>query len=201
MLNSKNKKEEVKTSEKSSASLDEKSEKKNKNQFSEIIRFALVGALCTVIDFGISFLFLKIFKSNLSTIPNWGGYLSFAISGTISFFVSSVVNFIFSRIYVFKNVDRNIKTNNQRTFWVFIALGVGGWLIGIGIQELGVYICNVAWNLDLSLDVTTVSFQTLFQTGGIAFWVFVAIFCIKTGVSLIYNYITRKLFIFKAPKA
>ncbi len=179
----------------------EKAEKRNKNRLNEIIRFAIIGALCTIIDFGISFLFLEIFANNLSTISSWGFYLAFAISGTISFLISSVVNFVLSRIYVFKNVDKNINTNNQKSFWIFILLGVGGWLIGIGIQELDILICNMAWpTLNLDTNITKVSFSSLFKTGGIAFWVYVAIFCLKTAVSLVYNYVTRKLFIFKAPK-
>jgi putative flippase GtrA len=177
-----------------------KNELRKKNLFNEIIRFGIIGVVCTLIDFGVSFAFIKVFSSNLATQGNWGGYLSFAIAGTISFLISSFVNFIFSRIYVFKNVDKNIETNNQKTFWFFIVLGAGGWLIGIALQELGVWICNVAWSLNLSLDVTQVSLATIFKGESVAFWAFVVIFCIKTLVTLIYNYITRKAFIFKAPK-
>jgi hypothetical protein len=50
------------------------------------------------------------------------------------------------------------------------------------------------------LDVTQVSLATIFKGESVAFWAFVVIFCIKTLVTLIYNYITRKAFIFKAPK-
>jgi putative flippase GtrA len=186
--------------EENSEEITKKEELREKNLFNEIVRFVIIGVVCTLIDFGVSFAFIKVFSSNLATQGAWGGYLSFAIAGTISFLVSSLVNFIFSRIYVFKNVDENIKTNNQKTFWFFLILGTGGWLIGIALQELGVWICNVTWSLNLSLDVTQVSLTTLFGGESVAFWAFVVIFCIKTLVTLVYNYITRKAFIFKAPK-
>lgn len=175
-------------------------EKRKKNFFYEILRFVVTGFACTLIDFFCQLSFLKIFENNLSEILPYGGYFSFAIAITVSFFVSSMVNFFLSRIWVFQDVDSSINTNNQKTFWFYVALGAGGWFIGLAIQEFGVYICNAAYSLNLSLDVTKATFSTLFQEGGLAFWAFVAIFIIKTCVTMVYNYLTRKILIFKAPK-
>ena len=70
----------------------------------------------------------------------------------------------------------------------------------LALQEAGVFLCNYLWQLDISLDIANVSWGNLLETGGLAFWAFLVIFVIKTIVTLIYNYTTRKLIIFKAPK-
>ena len=73
--------------------------------------------------------------------------------------------------------------------------------MGLGLQQLGVWVCNVSFpEIHLSYDFTKVSLGNLFNEGGLAFWAFVVIFAIKTLVTLIYNYITRKLIIFREPK-
>lgn len=177
---------------------EDKKASRKKSTGHEILRFVLVGVLCTVIDFGLQYLLMWLFRDNLSTIG--GGYLAWAVATTCSFIIASIVNFIFSRRYVFQNVDKNIKTNNMKTFWVYFGLGAGGWVIGLGLQELGVYLCNVIWDMNLALDITKISWGDLITVGGLAFWAFVIIFCIKTCVVMIYNYITRKKIIFKAPK-
>ncbi len=179
-----------------------KKEKKRKSLGREIIRFVLVGILCTIIDFAVQFGLLKAFDGNLSSIDrSWTPYVSFAIAVTVAFLVSNLINFIFSRLVVFKNVDKNVNTKSQKAFWSYVGLGAGGWLLGLAIQELGVFICiNFLGLTDLSYDIANISWGDLFNAGGISFWAFVIIFCIKTLITMVYNYITRKLIIFKAPK-
>lgn len=171
-----------------------------KSRLREIIRFVVTGVICTVIDFVCQLAVLKIFEGNLTVLNSWSGYVSYGIAVTAGYLISSAANFVFSRRYVFQNVDKAIDTRNQKTFWIFVGIGVGGWLIGLGLQELGAWICGF-WGIDISLDVTKVSLLTLFGEEGEAFWAFVAIFCIKTCVTLVYNYITRKTIIFKEPKS
>ena len=52
----------------------------------------------------------------------------------------------------------------------------------------------------IAYDITKVSWADLFNEGGMVFWAFVIIFCVKTLITMIYNYLTRKLIIFKSPK-
>ncbi len=173
----------------------------NKKKLSlELIRFFFVGVLCTVIDFALSYVIVWALADNLSAINEWTGYVSFAIAVTVGFVVSCCVNFVLSRTVVFKNVDKNINTKTAKAFWTYFFLAVGGWLIGLGLQEAGVYLCNYLWELDISLDIANVSWSNLLETGGLAFWAFLVIFVIKTIVTLVYNYLTRKFIIFKAPK-
>jgi putative flippase GtrA len=179
----------------------EKAEAHKKSKFREILRFALIGVLCTIIDFAVQFILLKyVFANNISQIAGWGNYVAFAIAVTVAFIIANIVNFFFSRTFVFQNVDKSINTKTQKAWWTYFFLGAGGWLLGLGLQELGVWICQLGWNMSLSYDITKVSWTDLATTGGWPFYAFLIIFCCKTLITMIYNYETRKHLIFKAPK-
>jgi putative flippase GtrA len=183
-----------------SLSMQKNSKSSKKGQLYEIFRFIIVGGVATIVDFLCEFVTLKLFENNLSTQGSWGGYVSFAVATVVGFAISTIVNYVFSALWVFQNVDEKAKTKSQKSVWLFTGLSAIGLLLGVGLQELGVWICKASFGLDLSLDITKVSFATLFQEGGIAFWAFVIIFCIKTAVTMVYNYITRKKLVFKAPE-
>lgn len=178
-----------------------KKEKRKKNVFLEILRFVVIGILCTAIDFTIQFCLMKWAFPSLIAMGTWAEFLSWGLSVTIAFIVATIVNFVFSRLWVYQNVDKSINTKSFKAFWIYFFLGLGGWAIGLGLQELGVFVCNTIYtDLHLTYDFTKVSFESLFTEGGLAFWAFVVIFVIKTVVTMVYNYLTRKFVIFKKPK-
>jgi len=178
-----------------------KKEKRRKSRGLEILRFIVVGIVCTVLDFAIQYCLMKWAFHFLLEYESWGEYVAWGLSVTIAFLIATFVNFLFSRLWVYQNVDKRIKTNNAKTFFIYLGLGVGGWAIGLLIQECGVLLCNFLWpDLSLSLNFVEVSFAELFTIGGVSFWAFVAIFVVKTCVTMIYNYLTRKHIIFKEPK-
>lgn len=180
----------------------EKKERKKKSLSREILRFVIVGVICTIIDFLVQMLFFWVFENNLSTQEGWGSYVAFAIAVTVAFLVANAVNFLFSRFFVFQNVDEKADTKSGKAFLIYLGLGAGGWLIGVGLQELGVWICQSCLGIEnLSLNIVN-AFDGVLAGGviGEAFWAFVVIFCVKTLVTMVYNYITRKLIIFRAPK-
>ncbi len=181
-----------------------KKEERKKSRFFEILRFLVTGVICTLIDAGLFFILMKFVFNHLATLGGengYGGYLAWGISTTISFLVSCLVNFFLSRLWVYQNVDKKVNTKTQKAFWAYVGLAALGWLIGLGLQEVGVLLCNSLWpELKLSINFVKVSLGDLWNEAGLAFWAFVAIFVIKTCVTLVYNYLTRKLIIFKAPK-
>lgn len=184
--------------------IDAKKTKKKKSVFRELVRFVITGVLCTLVDFGCQFGLLKVYDLFIKT-PDleaavWPFYAAFAVAIIVAFAVSTVVNFALSRLWVFQNVDKKINTKSAKSFWTYVGLGFLGLLIGLGVQEGGVFLCDTVWSVGISYDVTQVSWATLFTEGGLAFWCFVAIFAVKTVVTMIYNYLTRKFIIFKAPK-
>lgn len=183
---------------------DSKKEKYKKSGFWEIVRFLVTGVLATLVDAGVFFLLMKFVFNGLveeGGENGWGGYLAWGISTTISFLASCLFNFFISRLWVYQNVDKNINTKTQKAFWTYVGLAAIGWLIGLGIQEAGVLLCNQLYpDLNLTANFTKVSWSDLWNEAGLAFWAFAIIFVIKTCVTLVYNYLTRKFIIFKAPK-
>jgi putative flippase GtrA len=187
-----------------------KKEKKRTSKGAEVFRFIVVGVLCSAIDFLIQYLFGKIFSTNLALmgkqgdVTGWGSYVSTAIGVSVGFIVSMIVNFILSRCWVFQNVEKGKNYNTPKYFWTYALLAFGGLLIGIGIQCLCVYICNVLWNFQITLDPYGVSMGELivrlFTAPALRDWAFIIVFCIKTLIVLFYNYFTRKKLIFKEPK-
>ncbi len=187
--------------------------KKKNSRLGEVFRFIIIGGLCTAIDFVVEYLLGLAFKTNLSqlgsttvdgiTVPGYGSYLSLSICVALGFVISMVVNFFFSRKWVFQDVDKNTNYNTPKYFWTYAGFAFGGLLLGIGIQCLCSWIVNEIWHMNLSLDpFEKVDWSRLFRfdKDNLSFWAFFAVFCIKTLLVLVYNYWTRKLFIFKAPK-
>ena len=58
----------------------EEKERKKKSLSREILRFVIVGVICTIIDFLVQMLFFWVFENNLSTQEGWGSYVAFAIA-------------------------------------------------------------------------------------------------------------------------
>lgn len=181
-----------------------KKEKRKKNRFLEIIRFVVTGVICTLIDAGIFYILMKFVFNGLAekgASDGYSGYVAWGISTTISFLISCFVNFFISRLWVYQNVDKSVNTKNAKSFWIYVGLSALGWAIGLGIQEIGVFTCNSIWSdINLSIDFVKVSWSDLWNEAGVAFWAFAVIFVIKTCVTLVYNYLTRKFIIFKEPK-
>lgn len=185
---------------------------KKKSRLGELFRFVVIGVLCTIIDFVIEYALGLAFASNLAQLgqtvvdgvvtPGYGSYLSLGICVALGFIVSMVVNFFFSRVWVFQDVNKDINYNTPKYFWTYAGFAFGGLLLGIAIQSGCLWGVNEIWHLNLSVDpFQKVDWGKLFSKDSAAFWAFAIVFCIKTLIVLVYNYLTRKLFIFKAPKA
>ena len=141
----------------------------------EIIRFLIIGGLATVVDFLAMGITLYCFEPRL--YPHFynvwigGGApstLATIIGTAIGFVIGLIFNYIFSIIFVFQNKGNSKSTKG---FIIFTLLSLGGLLIHI----IGMYI----------------GYNIL----GINEWVLKIIFTI---IVLIYNYVTRKVIIFKA---
>jgi putative flippase GtrA len=141
----------------------------------ELIRFVLVGGLATVIDY-LAMAVTLFIAEPASTYPQFynvffgGGdpsVRSTLIGTGVGFLFGLLANYLLSIIFVF-----NEKGNSKSTsgFVKFTVLS----LIGLGIHELGMFVLNgkLGWNEWLVKILLTV-------------------------VVLIYNYITRRIFIFK----
>ena len=140
-----------------------------KKLFAQIIKFGAVGFLCFFIDY-----FIMIGLTELVGIPS-------LISSGCSYTISTIVNYILSVTVVF---DADKEANKIVQFVVFVVLS----LIGLGINQL------CMWGGTSWLENLMEQSQALAAYSRYAYMV-VKIFA--TAVVMVYNFITRKIFIEK----
>lgn len=150
--------------------------KKHEKLLKEIGRFLIVGGLATLVDFAIYELFRFLILKNVDNNIN------LVISTSLGFICGNIVNYFLSIIYVFKGAKEDKKTQTIGAFLVFTLIGVVGLGIKVGVQTGGNYLVSVLFN---SLEGFWIWFMDTF------------VYCVATLIVLIWNYIGRKLFIFK----
>ena len=144
-----------------------------KKLFEQIIKFGFVGGLCFLIDFIISTL---LFDLLINYISRNAATLT---SGFVGFTISVVVNYILSMKYVFV---RKEDMNRKKEFTIFVVLSV----IGLGITEVILLAFSAIYSGNAYL--MSVFNDTLWFAGSRIF---------ATAVVMVYNFITRKIFLEK----
>jgi putative flippase GtrA len=151
----------------------------HREQFDEIVRFIIVGVIATIADYGTSL----IFKYLIYKDPGQWVILGIAFTRNLTvatlagFVVGVIVNYIMSIFFVFKNVANKKTSRSIGGFIAFVILGFIGLLINVGIKQIG---------------------DNIYTTEN--FWWFSFVFAIATLIVLVYNYITRKLILFRPNK-
>ena len=145
--------------------------------FCEILRFVIVGGIATAVDFFVMGVVLYIFDPSL--YPHFynvfiGGEepsLIAKLVGTgVGFIFGLIANYVLSVIFVFNEKGKSKTVGGFILFTVFSA-------IGLLIHEFGMYLISDL--LSVNEWITKI---------------------ILTFVVLVYNYISRKIFIFKKEK-
>lgn len=137
-----------------------------KNLLNQILRFGIVGFFCFFIDYGIT-----------TGFTNQLG-VHYLISKLLGFVVSAVVNYILSIKFVFTHKK---EMGKGKEFGVFLILSV----FGLVINEIVMFLCidgiykHSAYLQEIISDSLIVSLSTV----------------IATGVVMVYNFISRKLFL------
>jgi len=139
----------------------------------EFLRYLIVGGTAFLVDYGVLFLCQTfIFEARGVT----GAYiLSFFIpainiSTALGFIVGLVINYILSLVFVFKSAKEQNRGKTVGAFVIFAVIGVIGLLLTEGGMILGVNVLKIHYLI-------------------------VKIFV--TGFVLIWNYVARKILIFK----
>ena len=96
------------------------------------------------------------------------------VANCLAFIVSMIVNYILSIIFVFET-DKN--KNKLKEFLVFLTFSVGGLLINQFVMWAGTGILDPVWSRS-----------------------YIIVKPFATGVVMVYNFITRKIFIEKKPE-
>lgn len=138
--------------------------------FWEIYRFALVGLIAAVFDFVVCYISQFIAFNNSS---DW--YVTL-ISVTCGFIIGVTINYFLSTYMVYKASKSNI-SKTVKGLIIFVILSAIGLGLGIGIQYL--------------------LYDFLHVQKGIAFLSYPIDFVIRTLVVMIYNYVSRKLIIYR----
>ena len=166
------------------------SENKDKKISLEIIRFAITGVVSAAIDFITCYIVTVLLKKT-----SMNDTLIVAISTLIGFIVSVIVNYILSTVWVFKNVKDKSKAKTPLFIVLFIILSALGWGISFGTMELCRIACNAWWSVDINAVELKFSAITTLDL-----WLYAIAFVLKTLLGMIWNYLTRKFILYKAPK-
>ena len=137
-----------------------------KHLIDQILKFGVVGFFCFIIDFGITTGLANIFG------------VHYLISKFLGFVISAIVNYILSIKFVF---TQKKEMDKKKEFTVFLILSAFGLLI----NEIVMYICRDG------IYVHSLSLQNLISDGMMVSVSSV----IATGIVMVYNFISRKLFL------
>lgn len=144
----------------------------------QIVKFGLVGVICFFIDY---FIYLI---SNIVLVKTGVGdtfkYYEL-ISGFLGFSVSVVANYILSFRFVFERRD---DMSRKKEFAIFLILSI----IGLGVNELclfvGIHLIYMNWTWLQGIMSENFARNLFFKFAA-------------TGVVMVYNFITRKIFLEK----
>ena len=154
-----------------------------KELFWEIFRFLLVGGTATVVDYAVFYLFRQgLLPETLFDGGVWN-VISLIIATAFGFCAGLVVNWILSVKFVFRAVKNKEEAHSKKGFAIFSVIG----LIGLGLTELG-----------MLLLVHIFPTITLFGvTEFLLPWEEWLAKIIMTCIVLVFNYVGRKIFVFK----
>ena len=141
---------------------------KNRKLIFEFLRYAVVGGVSAVVDMGVNFVMLFYI---LGGTKDDKGLV--AVSVAAGFIVGLAVNFILSNIFVFKEKEQREKGKTLGAFLIYTLVGI----IGFALTE-----------------ILTILGTLVIGDGGV--W-YLVLTCFVKGVVLIWNYVGRKIFVYR----
>ena len=141
---------------------------KNKKVILEFARYVVVGGISALIDMGVNFAMLFYI---LNGTKDDKGFVAIAVA--CGFIVGLAVNFILSNIFVFKTEEQREKGKTVKAALIYAAVGVIGFVLTEVLTLLG----------------------TL-MIGDHGIW-YLLLTCFVKGVVLIWNYVGRKIFVYR----
>lgn len=148
-----------------------------KKLFQQLLKFGLVGFICFFIDYLISIITLNvilgIFGEQYFEMASMAG-------SALGFTISVIVNYILSFKFVF---ERKEDMNRRAEFVIFVVLSV----IGLGLNQFVIWVCVGPIYRGIVLLQQLLNYNLVFTAAKI----------IATGIVMIYNFITRKIFLEK----
>lgn len=134
----------------------------------EFLRYCIVGGISAVVDLAVNNVFLFwIFNKGTEDT------VFVVISVALGFVAGLVCNFVLSNLFVFTTGEQKEKGKTLTAFLIFVAVG----LIGLGLTEL------LTWLGTLIIPNSQ--------------FIYLILSCFVKGVVLIWNYVGRKIFVYK----
>lgn len=165
--------------------MEEKHVQQTKKQlFWEIFRFLLVGGTATIVDYIVFWLFDGLLFPLVSSAA-WWATVSLILSTAFGFCVGLVVNWVLSVKFVFRAVRDKEEASSKKSFMLFTIIGV----IGLVITEIGILLL-----VAILPEFALFGRMDLLGTS----WVKWLAKVVMTCVVLVFNYVGRKIFIFKS---
>ncbi|MDO5330025.1 MAG: hypothetical protein Q4F15_01155 [Bacillota bacterium] len=176
---------------------------KNRNSLLwEIIRFVVIGVYATILDYVIEVWLTSLLQGWVSANAEnhiAAFFILFLIS-VLGLVISTPASWALTSVWGFQNVSeesekeaKSIKGTLKFLLWSLLGL-IGGSIISF----LGYMIC-LEWS-GWDINIININFSTLFSSDVATFWAYSITFALKTAFTMVWNFVTRKLFIYKAPK-
>lgn len=138
-----------------------------KNNALEFLRYAAVGGISALVDMGVLYLLTEFVFFGKKD----GLALSLSVAG--GFLAGLIFNYLLSNIFVFTSKLQREKGKKAGAFFIYALVGIVGFLLTELLMHLGMVI---------------VSHEGL--------W-YILLNCFVKGVVLIWNYVGRKIFVYK----
>ncbi len=138
-----------------------------KNNIFEFIRYIFVGGLSAVVDMGVLYIMTEFVFDGKKD----GFALTFSVGA--GFLFGLFVNYLLSQLFVFTSQTQREKGKKATSFLIYAVVG----LIGFALTELLMHI-----------GMLFVSHEGL--------W-YILLNCFVKGIVLIWNYVGRKIFVYK----
>ena len=134
----------------------------------EFLRYAVVGGISAVVDLAVNNLFLFwIFNAGTKDTAQ------VVASVALGFAAGLICKFVLSNLFVFTSGEQKEKGQTLSAFLIFVAVG----LVGLGLTEL------LTWAGTLVIPDNA--------------FVYLILSCFVKGVVLIWNYVGRKIFVYR----
>lgn len=169
---------------------------KNKKLSGEILRFLITGCICALLDFLTCYLVSALLGNIITVEP-----VLVALYTLAGFIVGVSANYLLSNLWVFKNVSKENKKEQKTLKFViiFVLLSAVGWIISF----ITMYLCTIIFDSAFSININDFSLGDIFNFktwATLGFWLFVIAFILKTFFGMVWNYLSRKFILYKAPK-
>ncbi len=156
-----------------------------KQLFWEFVRFLLVGTSATIADYIVFYIFRQwLLPAELVPSAAWQVF-SLVLATALGFVVGLLVSWSLSVRFVFQAVRDKEQAHSKKSFMLFAIIGI----IGLIITEVGIVL--LVWIFPTIRLFQTTSFL------GVPWKEWLAKI-IMTWIVLVWNYLGRKIFIFKS---